>query len=62
MQKYSEDFLKKTIRIWQPYCPLPLTMDDAEEIAENMFELFSLLYELDQKYGTQKKKIQSKPN
>ena len=41
--KYSKDFLDRTIKIWQPYFPDPLTMRDAREIADNMTALFNFL-------------------
>lgn len=49
--KFDEQFLKKTIEIWQTRCPQPLTLQDAEEIVGNAVELVKLLSELDQKYG-----------
>lgn len=48
--KYSEDFLNKTIALWQPRCPHPLTLQDAEEIISNSVELIKLLGDLDRKY------------
>lgn len=47
--KYSKDFLEKTIEVWQPYCPAPLSLNDAREIAENMTALFNLLINNDGK-------------
>lgn len=55
--KYSKEFLEKTIKIWQPYYAEPLTLEDAKEITENMVELFKFLIELDKKYDKEKKKI-----
>ena len=43
MDKYSKEFLNKTIEIWQPYSPNPLSLNDAREITENMTALFNLL-------------------
>ena len=43
MEKYSEEFLNKTIQIWQPYSPIPLSLNDAREITENMTALFNFL-------------------
>ena len=40
---YSRKFLEKTIRVWQPYFPVPLTMRDAREITQNMTALFNFL-------------------
>ena len=57
--KYDEAFLKKTIEIWQPRCPKPLTLQDAEEIVSNAVELVKLLDELDKKYGESIKQNQN---
>ena len=47
--KYSKDFLKRTIKVWQPYFPTPLTLKDAREITENMTALFNFLIRHDRK-------------
>jgi hypothetical protein len=59
MLNYSKEFLEKTIKLWQPYSPLPLSVENAQEIAENMANLFKLLIELDKKYGKEKANLQS---
>ena len=41
--KYSEEFLNKTIGIWQPYSSTPLSLNDAREITSNMTALFNFL-------------------
>jgi hypothetical protein len=41
--KYSKDFLNKTIKVWQPYSPTSISLNDAREIADNMTALFNLL-------------------
>lgn len=41
--KYSKEFLEKTIKVWQPYSPTPLSLNDAREITENMTSLFDFL-------------------
>lgn len=51
MAEFSKAFLEKTIQVWQPYSPVPLTLEDAREIADNVTGLFCLLNELEQKYG-----------
>lgn len=43
MEKYSKEFLKDTIQIWQPYTPIPLSLKDAREIIKNMTALFNFL-------------------
>lgn len=57
MNGYSNEFLEKTIQVWQPYSPNPLSLEDAREIAENMTDLVLLLAELEQKYGKEEKKV-----
>ncbi len=54
MAEFSKQFLEKTIQVWQPYSPTPLSLEDAREIAENVTGLFCLLDELEQKYGKEK--------
>ena len=54
MVNYSEQFLKETIRIWQPHYPEPLTLEDAREIADNTAELFLYLKALEEKYEPEK--------
>jgi len=51
MAHYSQEFLEKTIKIWQPYSPAPLSLEEAKEIANNVVELYTFLTELEQKYG-----------
>lgn len=43
MEKYSKEFLNKTIQIWQPYSDVPLSSNDAIEITENITALFNFL-------------------
>jgi len=47
--KYSKEFLEKTIKVWQPYSPTPLSLNDAREITENMTALFDFLINNDEK-------------
>lgn len=47
--KYSKEFLEKTIKVWQPYSPTLLSLNDAREITENMTTLFSFLIDNDEK-------------
>jgi flagellin-specific chaperone FliS len=49
MNKYSNEFLNKTIKIWQSYSLTPLSLNDAREITENMTALFNLLINNDGK-------------
>ena len=51
---WSDEFLQRTIKFWQPRYPYPLTLEDAREIAENMTGLFRLLDKLDRKYADEK--------
>ena len=39
----DEKFLKETIEVWQPLSAEPLTMADAQEIAESMTGFFAAL-------------------
>ncbi len=41
--KYSKEFLNKTIQVWRPYSPTPLSLNDAREITGNMTALFNFL-------------------
>jgi hypothetical protein len=52
MKHFSKEFLEKTIKVWQPYSPDPLSFKDAKEIARNMVELLEFLMELDRRYGS----------
>jgi len=45
--KYSKEFLDKTIEVWQPYSPTPLSLNDAREIMGNMTALFDFLITAD---------------
>ena len=51
MHKYSTEFLRKTIELWQKYSNEPISLEGAQEIADNMIEFFSCLIELDNKYN-----------
>jgi hypothetical protein len=55
MAEHSEEFLRETIRVWQPFYSAPLSMEDAREIANNIANLLSLLVSLDTKYGEKAK-------
>ena len=45
MDKYSYEFLGKTVLLWQPFSSSILSYEDAREITENIIRLFSLLSE-----------------
>jgi len=64
MNKYSKEFLNKTINIWQPYSPTPLSSNDAREITGNITALFNFLIsnEKDSNYKNINKNILSKKN
>jgi len=47
--KYSRKFLEKTIKVWQPYFPVPLTLGDAREITDNITALFNFLIDHEDK-------------
>lgn len=41
--KWSDNFLRETIRVWQPLSREPLTAADAHEICESMVGFFTVL-------------------
>ncbi|MDD5454545.1 MAG: hypothetical protein PHW62_03490 [Candidatus Ratteibacteria bacterium] len=45
MAKVDEEYLQKTIEVYQPYSEKKLTLTDAQEINQNMMGFFSLLKE-----------------
>ena len=47
MEKYSKNFIKETIEVWQPYSNITLSPTDAIEITENMISLFNFLITID---------------
>jgi len=47
MKQYSDSFIQKTIKTWQPYFPQKLSRKDAIEITENMTRFFDFLLETD---------------
>jgi len=53
MDKYSKEFLNKTIQVWQPFSSTPLSLNDAREITVNITALFNFLI-------TEEKKSQDK--
>ena len=48
--KFSKEFLERTVQVWQPYLKEPLSLDDAEEIANNAVGFYTFIAELDQKF------------
>ena len=55
MCRFPERLLKETAKVWQQYTPEHLSSRDAQEIAENMTNLVSLLLEWDGKVGNEGK-------
>ena len=51
MEKYSAEFLREIIDTWQPSAETPITISDADEIADNTLNLLSFLDELNIKYA-----------
>lgn len=49
MEKYSKNFIKETIEVWQPFSDVPLSPNDAIEITENLTALFNILITEDKK-------------
>lgn len=54
MEKYSKNFIKETIEVWQPFSDVPLSPNDAREISENMINLFNFLIKVDNKYDKER--------
>lgn len=52
--EYSDEFLDRTIKVWQPYLKEPLTREDAREIAQNFVGFFEVLMEWDREKGRTK--------
>ena len=52
MVKFSKHYLEETIKVWQPRYKEPLSLEQAQEIAENITALYSYLLELEIKYYT----------
>ena len=46
---WDEAFLRRTIEEWQPCAKEPLTLQDAQEIAENVAGLLQLLARIDRR-------------
>lgn len=59
MSKFSKEFLGRTVRAWEQYTHESLSLKDAQEIAENMTGLFSLLSEWKEKDGEKEKHYES---
>lgn len=51
MADYSEQFLQETIQVWQPHNSEPLSLENAQEIVDNILNLYSYLNELNEKYA-----------
>jgi hypothetical protein len=45
----SREFLEKTIQVWQPHYKEPLTLQDAQEIIDNVYNVYSLLDKWDRR-------------
>ena len=43
MERFSTEYLNKTIEVWQPFSDVPLSPKDALEITDNMTALFNFL-------------------
>lgn len=46
---WDEAFLKRTIDEWQPCAKEPLTLQDAQEICDNMVGLFQVLVRIERR-------------
>lgn len=47
MTSISEEFLDKTVKVWQPHYKEKLTREDARQMIENVYNVWSLLVEWD---------------
>ena len=61
MCKFSNEFLQKTITVWQPYTAEPLSLRSAQEITKNMTDLFSLLSEWKERNEKKANRSESDP-
>jgi hypothetical protein len=48
---FSNEFLQKTIEVWQPHSPARLTTEDAREICKTLINLHNFMLELELKYS-----------
>ncbi len=46
---WDEAFLKRTLEEWQPCAKEPLTLQDAQEIADNVAGLFQVLLRIERR-------------
>ena len=46
---WDEAFLRRTIEEWQPCAKEPLTLQDAQEIADNVAGLFQVLLRIERR-------------
>ena len=45
MRNSKEHLIERTLRVWQPLAPKPLTTEDALDIIENIASFFQILKE-----------------
>jgi hypothetical protein len=43
MGNYTDEFLERTIKVWQKYSKEPLTREDAREICDNTFGVYFMV-------------------
>lgn len=56
-QDISNELIKKTINVWQPYCDYPLTQDDAREIIADMRHFAIAMIRLNSQQKTKKSEL-----
>ena len=49
MPRYPKEYLERTIQLFQPHCEAPLTLSDAEEIADCALDVYEYVLKLKQK-------------
>ena len=58
MTTYPKDYLQRTINLFQPHSEAPLTLEDAQQLADDVLDLFEYLIELKQQREGGHAKIQ----
>jgi len=59
--EYSDELIKKTIKMWQPYSKEPLTREDAREIIQNVTGFFDILARWDREQKEREKNPKAEP-
>ncbi len=57
MATYPQDYLERTIKLFQPFSDTPLTLEDAREIADCVLDVYAYALELKEKHEKEKTRI-----